>query len=978
MERRDACNAADRLAQALEASQWGEAYGLACWLAWATDDAAEATRLWGTAAELAEARLRRPVDAELCAARELEIDPGSPAALERMARLLEGRGRGALAAPFWERLGRADLRRAPEALARAAKLYAATPGSEVRAAACRLELLRRAPTPAARDAAVAGLVAARRFRAAAVLLDRADLGGPADRADALARLGQLLVDEPLEHPLAQGCLERAAQLVPGHAGAAAGLGRLHAIRSDWGRTARELRASAVDERDRRTAAGLYLRLAQLHAAYDPAGPAAVDENLRRCFLLWPGMAAALDVLERLSALWGDTAGAAGRIEGLAAASLDRTVAAELWERAARLRVLDPAGRPAAAAALVKACELDPARGSAALLLAEMAVDEGQHRAAAELLSRHLAATRRPGTQLLLFVVRLLLSLPELRERAREPLELLLAEGAVAVGARELLALCEESGDPELLARALDLAAAVEPRREVRLERLDRLVEIHARAGRPRIALVAAAEALWLEPGNPDRLEQVERLAAAPDARADLEAALRRALDAAGTGAAAEVLAGRLSRIGAAEGGRPEDSADPRERLVQLREVAEQAERRRAPAAERIGLAREILALDEGDSLAARRLLGALAETGAFGEAAGVAAGLLAREADSARAQELRVWLAGLYAARLGRAADALSLLRQSLDADPSCAPALRLLHEVLLADPVVGGGALELACAAHGSRGDWGQVIAAIELRLRAVTDDGGRRALLRERARIQEERLMDPRSAFATVSALVAEAPEAELLEAIVRLAPRVGQAAQAGAALLAQAAAAPAESRLRLARTAARLAAHAGDDARQLEAWGLVLSLAPDDAEAARARAALAPRSEERGRADAAPELELGRRAEALRAAGDPAGAVGALGQEIALWERKGEARRAVRALVRRARIEADDLGEAPEAIADYRRALALQPGEPEAVDGLASLLGSAARREAAEALVPVYEAGRDPLPFARCLAALRAFRL
>ena len=576
----------DRLARCVEEARWGEAFSFACWLAWAEPDEGKAAAAWGRTAEIAQVNLGKLVEAEQCLTRLLDLQPRDAAGLERMAQLLETKGSAEAAARSWELLAEVDTERAPACLARAAELYEKRASAPARAVACLRRLLKLQPKDVgARDRLVQLLVAQRRFQAAADLLDRPDLAGPLDRADLIAGLGTQLLDEPIEHPLAKRCFDRAVQLAPGHTAGSEGLRRLGELATGWPQAVRSLRATAVEERDRRAAASMYLRIAQLHAAYDPNGPAGVQENLQRCFLLWPGMPAALESLERLAQHWGDPGWAIRGLEALAAAARDRTVASDLWERCARIMLAEPAGRVRSVAALEKACELDPSRPAAAWLLAEVFLEEGQAGAAAEVLERHVEKLPHGSVEARLYLADLLAR--KLREPARAKVQLealLRVPPETPDGVRRLAELCERLEDTELTAQVLDLLAASEPRRQRRLDWLDRLAEIHERAQRPRQALRAAAEALWLQPSQGERSERVVRIARTAGLREELLSALERAFLVA-------QLPAEVAAIGKA-----------------LAAAVEEAPRR-------VAILREVLAVQPGDGEAAAALEEALLRSG---------------------------------------------------------------------------------------------------------------------------------------------------------------------------------------------------------------------------------------------------------------------------------------------------------------------------------------------------------------------------
>jgi golgin subfamily B member 1 len=951
----------DRLARCVEEARWSEAFSFACWLAWAETDEAKAASAWRRAAEIAQVNLGKLPEAEQCLTRLLELRPRDPSGLEQMALILETKGTAEAAGKLWERLAEVDGERAPACLARAAELYEKRVGAPAKAIACLRHLLALQPKDVgARDRLFEVLVGQRRFQAAADLLDRPDLSGPLDRADLIAGLGTRLLDEPIEHPLAKRCFERAIQLAPAHAAGLEGLHKLQELTTGWQQLVRSLRATAVEERDRRAAATLYLRIAQLHAAYDPNGPTGVQENLQRCFLLWPGMSAALETLERLAQHWGDPGWAVRGLEALAAAARDRTVAADLWERCARIMLAEPAGRGRSVAALEKAVELDPSRPASAWLLAEVFLEEGQAGAAAEVLEHHVDKLPRSSVEPRLYLADLLLR--KLREPARAKAQL---ESVLRVppetldGLRRLAELCERLEDPELIAQVLDLLASAEPRRQRRLEWLDRLADIHDRATRPRQAFRAAAEALWLQPGQKERFERVARIAHGAGLREELETALERtfaiaqlpaevamigkALAAAveeparrvailkevltvqpGDREASAALEESLLRSGSAQDLEAElrrrvaGAENAQVRLEQMRNLARLVERREASADELAELYRALVALDPEDLEATRKLLQAETALGRWPAAEEALRKLLAKERDPVRAVDLQQELAIVLVEKVGKGPEAVGLLKAVLAARPGRPAALRLLG-LLLADPVAAGPAAALAQEEYGRLGDWAQALALLERRIAAAA--ASERVELRaEQARIQEEKLVDRRGAFSTLCLAVKEGDGAGVLEGLLRLARDLGHVAEACAALLEAAVVVPPERGLSLARAAGRLASDAGDAERFLEAQQCVLRLAPDDPEALEA---CARQAQAKGKAEEAVTL-LRRQLAAGKTKEERAGRLLQIARLLAgELQRSEEAAEAFRAALKEGAEPQEVLGPLAEALLNADRA-------------------------------------------------------
>ncbi|HUB09934.1 MAG TPA: tetratricopeptide repeat protein, partial [Myxococcales bacterium] len=1057
----------DRLAASTREQRWGEAFRLASWLAWREPDAGQAAALWRQAADIAAEKLGKPSEAERCLARLLELCPNDPAALAQKAALAEAKGAGESAARLWEALADADPARRAGWQLRAADVWEARAGSVSRAVICLRQQLAGEPhTEGVRQRLFLLFLSQRRFEAAASLYSVKSGAPDGESAESLAKLGTLLLDEPIDHALARQCLERAVQL--GHGGASDGLRRLSELAAGWAQTIKALRATAVEERDRRVAARLYLRVAQLHSAYDPQGAAGVQENLQRCFLLWPGMPEGLETLERLAKHWRDPSWAVRGLEALAASARDRTVAAELWERGARLLLLDAAGRTRSVTFLEKACELDPSRPGASWLLAELLIEEGQPAAAAETLEKHLErAGNVAATETRLFVADLRLRKLRDPEGARAQVAALVRGPTQAPPVvRALAEVCERLADAELLGHVLEMLAEAEPTAGRRLDLLDRVAELEEGLGRTRQAFRVVAEALWLDPADRGRAERLERLSRAAELRDEYLAALEDAFDVAdGADAIAAVgmrLATALGAVAsrAAEApqvlrrileARPGDvvvtaaldaallhsgatddleaelarrlpaTSDPQARQASLRELAKLREARKAAPQELAEIYRELSDMAPADAATLHKLWHAESAIGDWEGAARAMRRLLALEGEPARATELRQELAALVFEKLHRPSEAVNLLREILAGRPGRPSALRLLERIM-EEPTGAGEAAALAQEQFALLGDWTRAAAVIDRRVSGATDASERARLRLEQSRLQEERLADRRAAFTTLCAATREGCGEVVAADLIRLAEGLGLEREACGALLDAASSAPApEQSLSMARAAAKVAAATEDGERFLQAQQIILELVPDDPEAL---SACAQQAQAKGKAEEAVGLlrrqlaatkgkaeraqrwrELGRLlgeqlsrpaeaaaayrsaleegadpldvlgplAAALLSAGSPREAAEALVGEAALWEKRGDAARAARARLQKARIQDQALGASQDAVAELREILARRPNDPEALDALESMLGGVARREAAEALVAVHERNQDPQRLVQALETL-----
>ncbi|MHB1844296.1 MAG: hypothetical protein ACYCWW_05615, partial [Deltaproteobacteria bacterium] len=747
----------------------------------------------------------------------------------------------------------------------------------------------------ARRALVEILFTARRFVAALQQCDAAPAGR--DRIDSLVELGQRLIDEPLEHPLAKQAFELVRAADPGNALASQGLERLEAFKTSWSQMARQLRAAAVEERDRRTAADLYLRLASLYAAYDGQGAPIAHEQLQRCFLLWPGMPAALDMIEQLAVRWGDPGWAIRGYEALAGTARERSAAAELWERAAKIRLLQTGDRVAALQALEKAIEADPMRVSSVWAALELRLEEADWDGVGRLVERPLGRSAAGWTTSRIALAELLLSLGNQRAAATQLDALAERPPDSPRLLQAWLAAVERSGSSLLSERASSIAAMRADRADHRRAALVSQAERERAQGRDRLALRLFGEALWLYPDDEAILTSIQALVIDRDVVGELEQAFRRALQVASGGPEEGPLLRALARLLSKDAkssseaiallrqilstepddaeattlleevlrreGRPEEmeaelrrrlsgtqSPDGRGRL--LRELSSVLAGRAAPAAERIETLRELASLAPGDPLALRALADAEGELGDWTRVAQVLTHLGKLETDERRLGELNVERANVYWARLADPASALAALQAALGSAAGRAPALRLMEQ-LLGDPDVGGRVLDLLQAEYARSGEWSRVLAILARRVDASRSAPERAGTRIEQARIQEGRLADPRGAFSTLAAALPESPELVLPE-LVRVSRSLGMLHEAidrareVAASLGPAAGVP------LARSVAVMAKELGDLERLAAIQAVILELSPSDPDALEA---LAVRAQQAGEAERAVEL-------------------------------------------------------------------------------------------------------------------------
>ncbi|HET7824978.1 MAG TPA: tetratricopeptide repeat protein, partial [Anaeromyxobacter sp.] len=668
--------------------------------------------LLAKAATLAHEKLRNVARAEELYRQLLQADPTHEAALRSIARILEEREDWpALAAALdREAQAEADPREAARLTVRLGVLHEERLGRRDRAALLYARAVRLDPSSEeARTRGLACFTALRRFGQAKRMLDAArDAGG--DRralAAEYARLGALLVDEPLEHDLAMDALIEAAALDRSAPGAAQARERLKAFPRSWREEASALEAAAQRAQDRRQAAALHLRIAQIHAAYDPDGWTRAHERVERAWALAPGEPVALDLLARVWAEKGDHRGHADALARLAAATRDRAALVLLHVEMARLDVVRFGDADSALAALERALELDPACESAALQAFEYHADAGRFDRALAVLERHLAAAPEKSAHAPLRVRAAALAKDRLQDpvRARRHLEAALrSDPGNAEGAAALVPLLADAGEWAKLAGLLEVAASFARDPQERVKLLERLADVQQeRLGKPRDALRTLSRALAAEPARAQTRKAMEGAAARADAFLDLARAYRSAA--------------------------ASDAADKKAKKTLLRRVAEIFDRDLEKPDEAVRAWREIVDLDPEDRGATAALESCMARAGQQEE--------LARELDQRRSRAtgeerraLCVKLARLWndSARFEEAA---RVWRDALEIAPDDEECLWGLHAALEATP--GPRAAEertQVLAALATRAKGPAERAAIEVaRAEALADGLGRHA---------------------------------------------------------------------------------------------------------------------------------------------------------------------------------------------------------------------------------------------------------
>jgi tetratricopeptide (TPR) repeat protein len=673
--------------------------------------------------------------------------------------------------------------------------------------------------------------------------------------------------------------------------------------------------------------------------------------------------------------------------------------AELAVRRARLLAQEPAGREAAAEALLGVLDELVEDGGALALLHELAA-QGAHTARAAAALEPLYAQRGQAERqvdalgLLMDVEEAAGNAPRVAELARKSARLLEAKLSDTAGALD----------------AMSRAAAADPGD---LDTLDQVTRLARGLGRPERA-AGLYSALLKDPALPRPAASAVATALGAlydehlERRADAIEAFRRAVDADGSNAVAlaalERLLGaeerwdELAQLLAVELAR---ATEPAAKVELGLRVAALREERAGDVEGAIAAVRSLLASVPGDPRALSRLAQLLEKKGEAASLVDVLDQNRQASADPDVRDLLDVRAADLLRGRLGDPAGALVRYRRVLERRPTDEGALRGLEAVGREVPELASEAAALLLPVYRAIPKPQELVGALEVLLGAATGRSERLALVAELAQVREVGLGQPDAAYTVLARALEEGllgPEHH--DELVRVALAANQGGAVASLLEARA-----TDVAQLRRVAQLYDGPVLSPPRATAVWTRLLTLAPGDGEALRALerlhasgddpAALAEVLLRRARTtEGAEAVALIKRASAIyeEAVEDLARAASAMEEArakdprdrnalvelVRLATKLGDGERVI--ALRRAEAElVDDPVEKAEvllrlaatltaekrydeAIDAYEQAAALVPDRATPREGLEGLLGSPAGKRAALALEPVYRRGAD----------------
>lgn len=335
-------------------------------------------------------------------------------------------------------------------------------------------------------------------------------------AEAYRQLGVRLLAHAAEHKLAEACLEQARAL--GDQEALSKLDELAHIKNEWESRAAAFRDEGFEARDKRKAAQLYLRAAELFHEYGK-NPIRADEYLDRCLLLSPGYPPALRFIETSHVQQGRLDDLVKKLNGMAQGVKDPAIKVEILLRVAHLLEGAPESPEAHAnivAAYRRALAIQPGHREAVSRAAGILAEEGRHADRAQILEAHLAAItdEYARTESHLELGRLYAEMLGDSARARAHFEaVLVIQPSNFLAASALRALYKDAREQPLLLGVLKVLLDDCPDLFSRLKVLSEMAEVAAEVSREE-AFWVHRQIFELDPGATASRAKLEALAEA--------------------------------------------------------------------------------------------------------------------------------------------------------------------------------------------------------------------------------------------------------------------------------------------------------------------------------------------------------------------------------------------------------------------------------------------------------------------------------
>lgn len=612
-------------------------------------------------------------------------------------------------------------------------------------------------------------------------------------ADRYIDLAGEMEDQPQLHQDAEDALQKALALVQENKRGSELLQRIQDYPNTWQAKVKDLRASAMDARDKRGAAAHYLAIAQYQWTYGKDADQAT-QTLEKAFLLVPGFWPAVRFFDVLSRAAGRMDALVERLAKMAGEVTDVRTAVDLYQMVAVLENERGSDEARQIEVFERILELEPSNRNALTALTGFYLDREDFAKAAMVQARFAKDVRDPAERLAAHLTAARLFMTEVG-KPELAIEHFAAARSLDGSDHEIIEALDElyaqTGRHAERASLIEQRIAESSENEEKVKYYDMLADLYAeRLDDPLLAFQARRQAYALDPREA-RQPELERLADALVRPADLaqsylaasdncdEPSARqrlclRAAELAGLAEQPNLAREALAKVLADEPendqalqmleslvARGDDAKVFAEALEARLLVAKATKERRTilarlarlyveelrDAERAIERYRAVLELDAKDLEALEALDGLLRKEERWRELAKIVETRI-NVLGGAEAAELTMRLAKLYEDRLDRPGDALDLYDALHQDAPDRLDVISALERVLSRGVQVDRVASILQ--PHYARvGAHRRHVEMIELRMQATEEKSRRSALALEAGRIYEAQLRDPREAF-------------------------------------------------------------------------------------------------------------------------------------------------------------------------------------------------------------------------------------